>query len=65
MSNRTLIRVAKRLTALIFVPFFILGFALMLPTSIITWIVTGHDIDEQFDWMDDKSETYWSWVKSP
>ena len=65
MSNRTLIRVAKRLTTLFFVPFFILGFALMLPTSIITWIITGYDIDEQFDWMDDKSETYWSWVKSP
>ena len=65
MSNRTLIRVAKRLSTLLFVPLFILGFALMIPTSIITWIITGWDIDEQFDWMDDKSETYWSWVKSP
>lgn len=65
MSNRTLIRVAKRLSTLFFVPLFILGFALMLPTSIFTWIITGWDIDEQMEWMDDKSETYWSWVKSP
>ena len=65
MSNRTLIRVAKRLSTLFFVPLFIFSFALMIPLSIFTWIITGHDIDEQMEWMDDKSSDYWAWVKSP
>ena len=65
MSNRTLIRVAKRLSTLFFVPLFIFFFALMMPLSIFTWIITGHDIDEQMEWMDDKSSAYWAWVKSP
>lgn len=65
MTNRTLIRVAKRLSTLLFVPLFIFGFALMMPLSIFTWIITGKDIDEQMGWMDDKSSDYWEWVKSP
>lgn len=53
----------RRLSTLLFVPLFIFSFALMMPLSIFTWIITGHDIDEQMEWMDDKSSDYWDWVK--
>jgi hypothetical protein len=64
VTNAPLIRVAKRLTTLLYFPFFLLVFAFMIPTSVFTWIITGKDIDEQMDFLEDKNADYWAWVKA-
>jgi len=63
VTNAPLIRVAKRLTTLLYCPLFLLAFAFMLPTSVFTWIITGKDLDDQFDFLEDKNDVYWRWVK--
>lgn len=63
MTNASLIRVAKRLTTLLYFPLFLAAFAFMLPTSVFTWIITGKDIEEQMDFLEDKNDDYWRWVK--
>ena len=54
---------ARRLSVILYFPVMVLAFAFLLPTSIVTWIITGKDVEDQMDWLESKNDDYWSWVK--
>jgi hypothetical protein len=63
MYNSSLTRVAKRLTTLVCVPLLLLSFALLFPAALPVWLITGMELDDQMEWLEDKSATYWDWAR--
>jgi hypothetical protein len=62
MNNRAYAAL-RRLTTVAYFPVYLLTMCFLLPTSVFTWIITGLDLEDQMDWLENKNADYWEWVK--
>lgn len=63
MDNQVWLASMRRASVLLVVPALCLAFALGAVLCPITWIFTGKSLDDQIEWIEDRNEDYWDWVK--